>query len=210
MDVNNSENQQPRFKSRTRKRAEGIKPLNTNEVLFIILFVCFTMVFPLGAQTRGVPIDVNVIIDGSKSLSEIKPDVIAWISSNLDQTFATGDKITVWKAGTAAEIIYSAKFTGTGEKNAIIKSIQDIVPSGDKADFTSALQKSSAIQPGFQFKYTLLVSTSPDSLSPILLGPQAKLLQYSRIEEFSSWRVLVVGLGLDEKVRKAADTFINP
>ncbi|MDR2730160.1 MAG: hypothetical protein LBB81_04600 [Treponema sp.] len=181
-----------------------------NKILLTFLSVYFMLVLPLGAQTRISPIDVNIIIDSSKSLSEVKSDVIAWISSNIDQTFAAGDKITVWKAETAADPIYSAKFSGPGEKNIIIKSIQDIVPSGDKADFTSALQKSSAVQAGFQFKYTLLICTSPDSLSSILLGPRAKLLQYSRVEEFSSWRVLVVGLGLDEKIRKAADVFMNP
>jgi len=46
--------------------------------LAVIVFWCFAPF--LSAQARSAPIDVNLIIDGSESLSLIKEEVTAWLS----------------------------------------------------------------------------------------------------------------------------------
>ena len=86
--------------------------------------------------------------------------------------------------------------------------IRDLSGSGSSADFSGALTEAARI-PSALFSYTLLISASPESLTSLLSGPQANLLRFSRIEEFSAWRAIVVGLNIDARVRRAAVTFLG-
>jgi len=181
-------------------RQSGLKPAR---ILLLLILAVFCL-SPLYAQARA-PIDVNIIIDGSSSLSGVKDEVTAWVIGRLDQILVDGDRITVWSAGTSARVIYTGTVSNT-EKEAAKKSIRDIAPSGQTADFSGAL-RDAAGRRGSSYSYTLLISASPAALSSVLSGPQANLLRFSRIEEFNSWRALVVGLNIDTKVKGAATAF---
>ncbi|MCL2441636.1 MAG: hypothetical protein FWD14_07830 [Treponema sp.] len=173
-----------------------------------VFFFLFTL-FPIQAQTAAgrAPIDVNLIIDGSASLSNVKDEITTWISSRLDQILVDGDRITVWNAGTAARVIYSGRIDAD-EKEAVKRSIRDISPSGNNPDFTSALREAAGRQSS-GYSYTLLISASPAALSSVISNPQGNLLRFSRVEEFTSWRALVVGLNLDSRVRRAASAYFE-
>ena len=175
-----------------------------------ILFIAFISVFiglsPLYAQR--VPININLIIDGSSSLSGVKNEVTAWVSDRLDQILTDGDTITVWNAGQAARVVYTGKINNAADRGSVKKSVSDIAPAGNNTDFTGALREAASRRDG-AFSYTLLISASPQTLSNMLSGPQASLLRYSRVEEFSSWRAIVVGQNIDSRVRSAAAAFMN-
>ena len=162
---------------------------------------------------RSTPIDVNLIIDSSQALSGVKDEVIAWASRTLvEQILADGDRITVWSAGQAARVVFSGRIDGDSDREGVIKSIREISAAGDSADFSGALREASsgsAPAAPAAFSYTLLISASPAALTPVLSGSQANLIRFSRVEEFSGWRVLVVGLNLDAKVRRAAAAFLG-
>ena len=172
-------------------------------LVFTVLF-CFSPVY--GADAQRSAFEVNLIIDGSRAFSVEKEEITTWILSRLDQIMAEGDRVTVWNAGTAAKVVYSGRISSNADKDAVKKSIRDFSVSGDSADFTGALTEASR-QQGTGIIYTLLISVAPDPLSSLLSGPQANLLRYSRVEEFSGWRALVVGMNIDSKVKKAADDF---
>jgi hypothetical protein len=173
--------------------------------LIVIVFAGFTPL--LGAQTRSALIDVNLIIDGSESLSEVKEEVIVWLSRNfVDQMLAEGDNITVWSAGSAAKVVFSGKIGGNSSKEDLKKSIREITASGKTADFIGALKEAALRRQGSSFSYTLLISASPDAIFPT---GQASLMRFSRVEEFSRWRALVVGLNIEEKVERAAAAFLG-
>jgi hypothetical protein len=176
--------------------------------LIIVVFGGFASL--LGAQTRGAPIDVNLIIDSSESLSAVKEEVTAWLSRNfVDQVLAEGDNITVWSVGSAAKIIFSGKINENSDREDLKKNIREIAASGKTADFTGALQEAALRRQSSPFSYTLLISVSTAALEPVLSGRQASLMRFSRVEEFSGWRALVVGLNLEEKVGKAAAAFLG-
>jgi len=173
--------------------------------LFLILTV-FCCLSPAYADTARPSIDINLIIDGSAGLTGVKDEVSSWILKRLDQLLVDGDRITVWSTGTAAKVIYTGKISSNADRDAVKKSIQEITGSGTVADFSGAL-KDAASRQSSGLCYTLLISASPSSLTSLLSGPQAGLMRYSRVEEFSKWRAIVVGLNLDARVKKAAAGF---
>jgi hypothetical protein len=178
---------------------------NTGCIKFLLVLIVFSCICPLYGQDTRSPIDVNLIIDGSAAFTNSKEEITAWVLNRLDGLLAEGDRVTIWNAGQAAKVIYSGRIGGS-EMDAVRKSINEFSASGSSTDFSAALTEASARQ-SQGLCYTLLVSASPASLSPLLSGPQAKLLRFSRVEEFSGWRVLVVGLNLETKVRQAAANF---
>jgi hypothetical protein len=169
----------------------------------LTVFCCLS---PVYAESPRPSIDINLIIDGSAGLSDVKEEVSSWIITRLDQLLFDGDRITVWSTGTSAKVVYTGKINGNTDRDAVKKSIRDISGSGTAADFSGAL-RDAASRPSSGLCYTLLISASPSSLSSLLSGPQAGLMRYSRVEEFSKWRAIVIGLNLDEKVKKAAAGF---
>jgi hypothetical protein len=176
------------------------------KIQLLVILTVFCGLLPLQAQTADsprAPIDINLIIDGSGAFSGVKQEVTAWVLGQLDQMLVDGDRVTVWNAGTPAKVVY----TGT-DKDAVKASIQSLSGSGSSADFSGALRDAASRQSS-GFAYTLLISATPGALSSLLSGPQAGLLRYSRVEEFTGWRALVVGLNIDNKVRKAASDFFG-
>lgn len=166
-----------------------------------------------GQETRSAPINVNLIIDSSQAFSGVKDDVVSWVSQSvIERTLINGDRITVWSAGQSAKVIFSETIKSAAEKDAVKKSIQAINAgagsSSSGADFSGALKEASSRQDS-GLSYTLLITASPYALSAILSSPQASLLKYSRVEEFSGWRVLIIALNIDSKVRNAAAAFFN-
>jgi hypothetical protein len=173
----------------------------------ILLFLVFALFFRLApAYAQRAPIDVNLIIDGSSSLTGVKNEVTTWVSGRLDQILSEGDRVTVWSAGTQSKIIYSGKIEGAPGKEAVKKSIRDISPLGNSPDFSGALRDAASRQSS-SYSYTLLISASAAALTSVLSNPQAILLRFSRVEEFSGWRALVVGLNIDAKVKRLAAAF---
>jgi len=175
-------------------------------IVFLAVFICFSPLY--GADNDRAPIDVNLIIDGSASLTGVKAEITSWLSGRLDQILVEGDRVTVWSAGATSKVIYTGRINGTAEKDAVKASIRDLAGSGNSADFAGALREASTRQSS-SYSYTLVISASPAALTSVISGPQANLLRFSRVEEFSSWRALVVGLNLEARVRRAASAFFN-
>jgi hypothetical protein len=178
--------------------------LKNIKILLFLVFAVFIRLTPAYAQRA--PIDVNLIIDGSSSLTGVKNEVTTWVSGRLDQILVEGDMVTVWSAGTQSKVIYSGKIEGAAGKEAVKKSIRDISPFGNTPDFSGALRDAASRQSS-SYSYTLLISSSPAALSSVLSSPQASLLRFSRVEEFTDWRALVVGLNIDAKVKRSAAAF---
>jgi len=172
----------------------------------VLVFFCLSAIT---AYAQRSPIDVNLIVDGSAAYTGVKDEVSSWVSVSLvDQVLVLGDRVTVWNAGSAAKVIYSGIINGEGDKEAIKKAVRELAASGSRADFSGALKEASGKQGG-SFTYTVLISASSDALSTLVSGPQSGYLRYSRVQEFSGWRALVLGLNLDAKVRRASTAFFG-
>jgi len=181
----------------------------------LFTFLIFAMGFgllPLFGADRS-PININLIIDGSDSLTAVKADVTAWISGRLDQLLADGDIVTIWSAGSQTRVIYSGTMTAPADREAAKKSIRDLTGAGTAADFSGALGQAANLQNrpagGSGFSYTLLVCASSAALSNLISGPQSGMMRFSRVEEFSGWKAIVVGLNIDARVKRAAAAFFR-
>jgi len=174
--------------------------------LFMVL-AAFCCLSPLFGADRA-PIDINLIIDGSASLTGVKGEITTWLSRHLDQILADGDMVTVWNAGAGTKVVYSGKMNSDKDKEALKKSIYDLSASGNTVDYSGALREAANKQ-NSSIKYTLLICASPSALSATLSGSQANLLRFSRVEEFSGWRAVVVGLNLEARIRQAAAAFFG-
>jgi hypothetical protein len=178
---------------------------------YTLLLAVFLCISPLYGQRA--PINVNLIIDGSTAFLDVKEEVTSWICNRLDQLLVDGDRVTVWNAESVVKVIHSGSVNGSDGREAVKKSIREQTASGSSAsvnaDFSGALRQAAGQREISSFSYTLLISASADALSPVLESPQADLLKFSRVEEFSSWRALVVGLNLDAKVKRAAASFFG-
>jgi len=183
--------------------------MNKTGIAILLGFIVFCGLSPLyGAEPPRSPIDINLIIDGSAALANTKEEITAWVFKRFDQMFVEGDRVTVWNAGGTARIVYNNRINNEADREAFRKSIQDISAAGSSADLSGALREAAARESS-GLCYTLLISASPMALSSLLSGPQANLLRFSRVEEFSGWRALVIGLNLDTRVRNAAAEFFG-
>ena len=179
-----------------------------------IMFGLVLAVFPgilnvYGENTRSAKINVNLIIDGSGAFSETAGEAANWVSQNIiDELLITGDTITVWSAGKEAKIVCSENIKNDADKESVKRAIRGLSPAGDGADFSGALREAVSRASSSGISYTLLISSSAAALTPTLLGPQADLMRFSRIEEFRGWQALVIGLNLESKIRQAAAAFM--
>jgi hypothetical protein len=176
--------------------------------LYLPLGLVLLLGLPAWADGRQEPVDINLIIDGSRHLQETGGDAVAWICDYvLDGVCQEGDYLRIWIAGERAQPIYNEVFKG--DREAVKALLRKALPgSGEQADFTGALQAAFQSPTSRLLAYTLLVST-PRGLSPALLGSAAPYLRYSRVMDFSGWRALVIAPDLSSQVREAASAYLQ-
>ncbi|MCL2879548.1 MAG: hypothetical protein FWF29_04810 [Treponema sp.] len=185
--------------------------------LIAVLFIMCAAVIPLsaaemavGQDIRNTPVTVTLIIDGSKSLSGVADDVNSYLSGSLiDKILQNGDRLYIWSAGKTAQIMYSDTIKSADDRENIKKVLKNMPSAGDSADFSTALQNTASQKFGQNMHYTILISTSYTAFSPTLLGSSAELLRFSRVEEHSGWRMLVIATDINDKVRQAASAYFS-
>jgi hypothetical protein len=158
------------------------------------------------ADIRTVPIDVYVIFDASSAIKSKKDEAVKWLCDHLvDGILQEGDSLTILTAADRAAALFSESLSGADKKEAAKQALRSIVPAAAAADYAGALREAAARQAsGGRTPYTLLVIGSGP-----LSGGLASLLRYSRVQEFSGWRALTVGLNLERQVREAAAAYIR-
>ena len=174
--------------------------------LFCLLMACTS--FLGAANDRTTPIDVYIIVDSSLSMEKGKEEATAWLCTTIiDGMLLQGDRIWVWAAGAGPELIYSGTL---GNKEEVKSAIKSIRYQGDKADYKGALQEAkSQVEKSNRTSYTLLISGSGAKDPPSQEAESAGLLRYSRVESFSGWRALTIGLDLATKVNQSSTYFQN-
>lgn len=178
-------------------------------------FLIGAFLLPQGVQaadSRGVPMDVNIIMDGSASMQAADDEAVNWVCSYvIDSLLQEGDTLRLWIAGETARPLFSGPVKDAAAKDEVRKLLRSAVPGSDTADFTGALREASRItasRSGSFITYTLLVTASSAGLSPTLLGAGANYMRYSRVMEFSGWRALVIALNADSRVQNAAKAYM--
>jgi hypothetical protein len=186
---------------------------NISKKIVLGLFLAVLCLSPgLYAQdTRTAAIDLNLIVDVSGALKNAGNEAVAWVSDYLiDQILQDGDRITVWNAAGKAQIVHADTLSGAEGKETVKNILRSLAFQGNSADFSGALKDAaSRANAGAAMTYTILISGSSSSLSPLLLGSDSNLLRYSRVEEFSGWRALVIALNINAQVQRAATAYFS-
>jgi hypothetical protein len=183
---------------------------------FALLFVTPAMA---QGQNRRVQMDVYVIIDSSTAMERGKNEAVSWVcNSVIDRTVQNGDRLSLWTAGEKPELLYSGEISADTKEGAK-KLVRDIKFQDGTADYRGALnQAKTQISAGTEYSgrsengrlsYTILVSGANAKDPPLKEAESAGLLTYSRVENFSGWRVLTVGLDVGAKVRQAASAYMK-
>ncbi|MDR0399883.1 MAG: hypothetical protein LBH51_02960 [Treponema sp.] len=159
---------------------------------------------------RNDPIDVNLIIDGSRYMRDTADSAAAWICDYLlNNILQEGDYLRVWVAENQAVPLYQGVLEADNQE-AVKDLVRKPLPESGSADFSGALAAAGTDsgRENSLMTYTLLVC-SPWSLSPALQGNAASSLRYFRVLEFPGWRALVVALDIGQQVRDAAASFLR-
>ncbi|GHU80769.1 hypothetical protein FACS189468_1460 [Spirochaetia bacterium] len=168
----------------------------------------------LGAEeTRQNTIDVYIIVDGSLGMEKAQGEALTWLCDTIiDGILKEGDRLTIWTAADKAELLYAETITGEGKQNAKAL-LRSLTFQGNTTDYTGALRAALARAEARTEKrvlYTLLIGgTASVSSSAREAAEASGLLRYSRVENFSGWRVMTVGLGIGNRVRQSAAAFMN-
>ena len=167
--------------------------------IFCLLAVCVSSAW--GANNRTTPIDVYIIVDSSTAMEKGREEASAWLCNTIiDGMLLQEDRIWIWTAGSKPELIYSGTLGNKEEAKSAIRSIRY---QGDTADYKGALQEAkNQANRSNRTTYALLISGSGAKDPPSREAESAGLLQYSRVENFSGWRVLTVGLDVGSKVNR--------
>jgi hypothetical protein len=177
--------------------------------VMVFLFFLFPE-FTAADDRRSLPVSLYLIVDGSGGLKTGREGAITWLSDYIvDRVLQDGDTVTLWAAGETAELLFSESLNGAAQKEAVKELLRSLPAGGGSADYAGALREAAARETrrsGLGIPYTLLVT----GVGGGFLGGKAAtdLLRYSRIQEFSGWRVQVVGLGLAPQVQRAVSGYM--
>jgi hypothetical protein len=178
--------------------------------LWGLFFFVFAGALP-GEDRRTGAMDMYIIIDGSENLRTKKDAALQWLcDSVVDTLLQGGDRLTVWVAGAAAQVVYAGPVEGEESRERIKAALRSVTPQGDAADYAGALgQAAAAVRRAEGVTYTLVISGrggGPSSGG----GAALAFLRYSRVLEFPGWRAQVVGLDIASRVEQAAAAFMRP
>jgi hypothetical protein len=174
-------------------------------LMFPVFFVCGRTA---EAQTRKDPIDVNLIIDGSRYTQNLGGEISDWLCGYVvDGILIEGDYLRICIAGEKARTLYAGVFR-TEDRESLKALLRSPLPGSEAADFAGAL---GGLAPGKDrsplMTYTLLIST-PRGLSPVHIGPLSSYLRFSRVMDFPGWRALVLAPDIAPRVQEAAGAFL--
>jgi hypothetical protein len=192
----------------------NMQTVNFKKMIFGWFFAVLVLPGFLRAEDiRTLPLDMYLIVDGSSRISEAKNETAAWIGEQIiERMLKDGDSLTLWSAGPEARLLFSETLGGANGKDEVKAKLKDLEASGSVADFSGALRDAAARAArgeAGRLAYTMVVSASAESLAPALTGKDANLFRWSRVEEYSRFRILVVAPDIHGKVRQAAAAYMN-
>ncbi|MDR2767005.1 MAG: VWA domain-containing protein [Treponema sp.] len=159
------------------------------------------------ADTPALAMDVYVIVDGSSSMKRGGTEAINWLCATLlDRRVRDGDRLWIWTARAKPELVFSGAGADREAAKTVIRALRF---QGEAADYRGALSEVKGRLRAGRLSYTLLVSGSGAKDPPQAEAELSGLLRYSRVDSFSGWRVLTVGLDLDGRIDRASSYYMR-
>lgn len=168
-----------------------------------------------GEDTRTQPIDVFILIDRSAAMTDAIADAREWICSNVvDGMLIPGDRVDLWTFSDNFQRIYSREIVTPDFRETLKKTIRGVTGDGKTPKLGSALASFLAdanARPDRNAIAYVLVAGS--MVGPASKGPgdekTEELLRFSRVEAHPGWKAVVVGIGLEEQVRRLTKEYLR-
>jgi len=183
------------------------------KLFWISIFILISINIPVFAEDlRKGPIDLYLLIDTSTSLASHYNEALSWIRSTIFQEILQKDDyVTLIGAGESVQILSETRFEGPESSQGLEKLLQSIRLQDKHADLAGAIRETKRRDASKSTTNTLgvaLMITGTDERGSLFNGGQAKdleiLLKYSKVEDFPGWKLIVIGLNVDGKIKAAA------
>ncbi|MDR3129998.1 MAG: hypothetical protein LBU18_00450 [Treponema sp.] len=155
---------------------------------------------------------MSIIIDGSSALSAGRDAAVEWLCDYaVDGILQEGDRLTLWLASDPAQKLFSGVLSGTDSKETVKSLFRSLNPQGSAADYATALKEAAKNEAAAEgMSCTFIISGSRAGYNSFPRDKkEAAMLRYSRVLDFSGWRVFVVSQKMGDKVRRAAAAFVD-
>lgn len=186
---------------------------DTIRFLFFLMILIVPLSFCFGQDERQRPVEVYVIFDNSVSMRGSEDEAAAWLSKHVaDNILQEGDSLTVWSASGGPVMKFSGTVGGEESINEIKAVLASIAPTENAGDDTAAfehIKKIRASPSQYAQSYIILVTGVSGSNASLFSAEAAEVLKYSRSNDFPGWKVMIIGLGIEHRVRTAAAAYMS-
>jgi hypothetical protein len=176
-------------------------------VFFLILILPLSLCF--GQDERSKPVEIYVMFDNSVSMKASGQEAASWVSNHIvDNILQADDSLTIWSLADNPNVKFSGTIS-TQENKEEIKTVLDSIAANDNtANYEAVfgeIQKKSAANP----QYVLLVTGISGQNASLFNAGTAEFLKYSLSKDFPGWKVMIIGMGIEQKVKAAAAAYMS-
>lgn len=152
-----------------------------------------------------------LLIDTSIALSSHYNEALNWIQRSVfEEVLQKEDTLTILSAGRQVKVLYQSRYMGPESIKDLVKLMQDLSIQEPSADFIGAIgeaKQRDADKANMDTLGIALMVTGTDETvhkAGINTRELENLLKYSKVEDFPGWKLIIIGLNMDDKVRTAA------
>jgi len=195
-----------------------MQKVSTRKDIIFLLLICFCidMIPVFGDDRRSVPLDAFIMIENSAATRATLRDQMDWLCGTvIDGMLIPGDTFVVWTYPDQTRPLIDLEISGEDQKEGLKRRVGTLVPTDKIADFpqtvrTIVSEAEKRSRPGL-IQYVAISGSFVIDNGQVdkhtLPSDTAELLRYSRVEDHPGWKTIIIGVGLQERVKKAAESF---
>jgi len=183
-------------------------------LLLVYFFILGTAVF--GDDQRSIPLDAFIMVENSVATKDTLRDQIDWLCGTIiENLLIPGDRLVVWTYPGQPQPLIDLEISSEDQKEGLKRTVETLVPTDKVADFPKAVRSlvreaEKRSRPGLIHYVAIsgsFVMANSQGDTYMLPPETAELLRYSRVEDHPGWKTIIIGVGIREKVKKAAESF---
>lgn len=183
------------------------------KILVFLLMCILPLVLSFGADERSKPIEVYVMFDNSISMTDNGQKAAMWLSEHIrDKILQTDDSLTIWSIADEPVLEYSAVVGGSESMEEIKTVLSSIESSGSTGNYAAAfreLKNKAKSNAQYAHSYIILATGLSGQNASLFSAEAAEVLKYSRSIDFAGWKLMIIGFGIEQKVKAAAAAYMN-
>jgi hypothetical protein len=183
------------------------------EKMQFMIFLLITMLpisLCFAEDERTKPVNVYVLFDNSVSMQGNEQEAAAWLSEHVaDTILQTGDTLTILSVSNAPVEEFSGTINGP-EDITEVKTILSSFTSNDSAgNFRGAFENLESKLASNSQSYIILVTGMSLQTSFLSSAEAMHYLTYSRTQDFPGWKVMIISMDIEQKVKAAAAAYMR-